>query len=223
MFVYGGSINNRPTNEFWSYNFSSGQWNFMLPVGDVNVSEPMLNVSHHTATVVDHVMIVIFGMSHRYSYVSTVQEYDFETNTWRYASTSGSSVSGSAGHASVYVEAVGLIFVYGGLRLDSHGKTVKPSDHMMVYHPTWRQWSLLKGSGFPRYFHSMALMGNLLVAFGGSSHTDVTESTGTLCYSDDAMAYDFGMSLMHNQSNYCWALAQKFRTSDHGSLLLLDM
>ena len=55
--------------------------------------------------------------------------------------------------------------------------------------------SVLQGSGFPRYFHSMVLLGSLLVAFGGSTHTDVTKSTGSLCYSDDIMAYDFGMSM----------------------------
>ena len=140
MFVYGGSINNRPTNEFWSFNFTSGQWNFIIPVGDVNVSEPLLNITHHTATVVNNLMVVIFGMSHEYGYISTVQEYDFETNIWRYAVTSSSSVDGAAGHASVYVKAVGLIFVYGGLRPESRGVTAMASDNLLVYHPTWRQW-----------------------------------------------------------------------------------
>lgn len=54
--------------------------------------------------------------------------------------------------------------------------------------------SVLEGSGSARFFHSMALLGSQLVVFGGNSHVDLTRSTGTLCYSDDVMSYDIGMS-----------------------------
>ena len=55
--------------------------------------------------------------------------------------------------------------------------------------------SVLESSGLPRYFHSMELLGNLLVVFGGNMHTDLTTSTGTPCYSDDFISFDLGKSV----------------------------
>ncbi|XP_062505107.1 attractin-like isoform X2 [Corticium candelabrum] len=192
MYMYGGSINNRPTNEFWSFNFTSSQWSFILPVAVENGTLEKLNVSHHTATVVEDVMVVLFGLSHKFGLTAVVQEYDFEANTWRHINTAGAEVNGAAGHASVYVRNLRRIFVSGGLKYTNNPQRTTPSSELLAYDLALKQWSVLESSGLPRYFHSMELLGNLLVVFGGNMHTDLTTSTGTPCYSDDFISFDLG-------------------------------
>ena len=46
----------------------------------------------------------------------------------------------------------------------------------------------------PRYLHSAALLGRLMLVFGGNTHNDTSAGRVTKCYSSGFMAYDLGTS-----------------------------
>ena len=49
---------------------------------------------------------------------------------------------------------------------------------------------VLLSSGHPRYLHSMVILGDSLLVFGGNSHNDTSKSRGAKCFSTDFMLYD---------------------------------
>ena len=75
MYVFGGSINSRPTDELWKYDAEISEWTFLIP-RETNDSSPLINVTGHTATLVENKMIVIFGLSLQFGFVDAVQEYN---------------------------------------------------------------------------------------------------------------------------------------------------
>lgn len=49
---------------------------------------------------------------------------------------------------------------------------------------------VLLSSGHPRYLHSMVILGDSLLVFGGNTHNDTSKSRGAKCFSTDFMLYD---------------------------------
>uniref|UniRef100_A0A8C6T4C4 Attractin-like 1a n=1 Tax=Neogobius melanostomus TaxID=47308 RepID=A0A8C6T4C4_9GOBI len=136
-----------------------------------------------------HVMLVFFGYSPVYSYLSEVQEYLIGQSSWQVLTTRGALVQGGYGHSSVYDEASGYVFLHGGYKTLGSNK-YGLVDHMYRYHVHTRTWWILKESGLARHLHSMALLSGTLLVFGGNTHNDTSLSSGAKCFSSDFLAYD---------------------------------
>ncbi|XP_064603271.1 LOW QUALITY PROTEIN: attractin-like protein 1 [Liolophura sinensis] len=194
LYMYGGVIGGTVTDELYLFNTTSAGWTH-LDMTSVHVSAdnpwnlPVV-VTGHTAHVVDDIMVVIFGHSPTYGYMHNVQEYSFASGGWKMVSPTGALVKGTYGHSSVYDEVSGLIYVFGGSSRET--KDVKLSDQLIAYDARKKHWSLLKGSGSPRYLHSAVLLNDTLLVFGGNTH-DTSEKYSTKCYSSDLLAYDMSL------------------------------
>ncbi|CAH1259216.1 ATRNL1 [Branchiostoma lanceolatum] len=182
IIMFGGLIEGRVvTNETWAFDTVHHQWERLSQAG--------LALEGHSATVVDSKVIVIFGHNPEYGYSSKVVEYNPATDKWRSVVTSGAAVSGSYGHTSVYDPTSGKIYVHGGYTvLKKNRYTV--SDFTFAFDPETSQWSVLPGSGVPRYLHSAATIGGFMLVFGGNTHNDTSTSSGAKCFSADYLAYD---------------------------------
>ncbi len=93
----------------------------------------------HTAVVISNRMVVIFGHSPKYGYLSTVQEYHFGNEEWSIVPTRGYRVHGGFGHSSVFDEASNLIYVYGGY-VSTMSTTAAISNELYSFDPTYRIW-----------------------------------------------------------------------------------
>ncbi|XP_054653983.1 attractin-like protein 1 isoform X3 [Dunckerocampus dactyliophorus] len=192
MYMFGGKLEAGPgnvTNELWVFNIPRRAWLLRTPA-----TPPPYAVEGHSAHVVqlaggEVVMLVFFGHSPGYSYVSGVLEYDLGSNSWQAVSAGGAAVQGGHGHSSVYDESSGCVFVHGGYKAlgsSKHGLV----DHMYRYHVHTRTWLILRESGTARYLHSAVLLGGTMLVFGGNTHNDTSLSNGAKCFSADFLAYD---------------------------------
>ncbi|CAL4137219.1 unnamed protein product, partial [Meganyctiphanes norvegica] len=146
----------------------------------------------HTCVVVQkgqkQIMLVIFGHSEKYGYLSTVQEYEFETSSWTTALSRGAVVNGVYGHTAVWDPSTSLVYIHGGLKSEGSNNHVIP--HLITYNPNTHIWSLRRPAPVPRFLHSSVLVGGLMLVFGGNTHNDTAYSYGAKCYSADFIAYD---------------------------------
>ena len=76
LYVFGGRIDQKATNELWSFDTQTLQWSLLPSHGD-----SPLSVAGHTATLVDSKMIVLFGYGPERGYTDKVQEYDLSKDT----------------------------------------------------------------------------------------------------------------------------------------------
>lgn len=82
--MFGGKLEagwGNVTDELWAFNVPSRTWQRRSPVVGLSVQTQIYAVEGHSAHCVqleggDAVMLVIFGYSPIYSYVSNIQEYD---------------------------------------------------------------------------------------------------------------------------------------------------
>ncbi|KPP60184.1 attractin-like protein 1-like, partial [Scleropages formosus] len=122
IYMFGGKIETRGgnvTDELWVFNIPSRMWSLRAP--NVLVHGQQYAVEGHSAHVVELdngevVMVVIFGYSSIYSYISNVQEYNLRTNTWVVPETQGAIVQGGYGHSSVYDGVSRCVYVHGGYK-----------------------------------------------------------------------------------------------------------
>lgn len=142
----------------------------------------------HTATVVNDKMIVIFGHSSIYGYLNTVQEYDFERNSWTIVETTGAVVRGGFGHTSVYYPEKDLIYVHAGYHSSQTDSLLV--DSLYSYSPSKNSWKLLSPSTSPRYLHSSVIISGVMYVFGGNGHNSTHDNAGNKCFSVQFLAYD---------------------------------
>ncbi|XP_072559893.1 attractin-like protein 1 [Paramormyrops kingsleyae] len=195
IYMFGGKIEARGgnvTDELWVLNIPSHTWSLRTP--NVLVHGQQYAVEGHSAHVVeldngDVLMVVFFGYSSIYSYISNVQEYNLRTNTWVVPETQGALVQGGYGHSSVYDAISKCVYVHGGykaLPANKYGLV----DDLYRYEVRTRTWTILRESGFARYLHSAVLLSGSMLVFGGNTHNDTSLSNGAKCFSADFLAYD---------------------------------
>uniref|UniRef100_A0A8C5QK43 Attractin-like protein 1 n=1 Tax=Leptobrachium leishanense TaxID=445787 RepID=A0A8C5QK43_9ANUR len=195
IYMYGGKIETvagNVTDELWVFNISSQSWSTRTPI--VQNHGQQYAVEGHTAYIVelsnrDIVMIVIFGYSSVYGYISNVQEYNLRSNTWLVPETRGAIVQGGYGHTSVYDPITKSVYVHGGHKA-LPGNKYGLVDDLYRYEVNARTWTILKESGLSRYLHSAVLISGAMLVFGGNTHNDTSLSNGAKCFSADFLAYD---------------------------------
>uniref|UniRef100_A0A6Q2YRG6 Attractin-like 1b n=1 Tax=Esox lucius TaxID=8010 RepID=A0A6Q2YRG6_ESOLU len=195
IYMFGGKLEagtGNVTDELWVFNVAGRSWSQRTgmppPHGQIYAVE---GHSAHVATLEsgDPVMVVFFGYSPVYSYISNVQEYNLKSNTWLVPETKGAVAQGGYGHSSTFDSASSSVYVHGGykaLPANKYGLV----DDLYRYQVNTRTWTILQESGFPRYLHSAVLLSGTLLVFGGNTHNDTSLSNGAKCFSADFLAYD---------------------------------
>ncbi|KAL7869247.1 hypothetical protein AOLI_G00132350 [Acnodon oligacanthus] len=195
LYMFGGKLemgSGNVTDELWVFNIPNKLWSRRTP--STPAHGQVYAVEGHSAHIAeldigDIVMVVIFGYSSIYSYISNVQEYNIRTNTWLVPETKGATVQGGYGHSSVYDSGSKSVFVHGGYKSLPANK-YSLVDDLYRYEVHTRTWTILRESGYPRYLHSAVLLGGTLLIFGGNTHNDTSLSTGAKCFSADFLSYD---------------------------------
>ncbi|XP_072533473.1 attractin-like protein 1 isoform X2 [Salminus brasiliensis] len=195
IYMFGGKlegISGNVTDELWVFNTQSRSWILRTPT--VVALAQLYAVEGHTAHIVEMshgepVMIVLFGYSPIYSYVSHIQQYSLRTNSWLIVETRGARVQGGYGHSSVYDGSSHSLYVHGGYKALSFNK-YGLVDHLYCYDVHTRTWFILKESGLARYLHSAVLISGAVLVFGGNTHNDTSISSGAKCFSSDFLSYD---------------------------------
>uniref|UniRef100_A0A8C6M6V0 Attractin-like 1b n=1 Tax=Nothobranchius furzeri TaxID=105023 RepID=A0A8C6M6V0_NOTFU len=197
IYMFGGKLEaswGNVTEELWVFNIPSRTWQRRTPVVGSPAQAQIYAVEGHTAHCVqlssgETIMLVIFGYSPIYSYISNVQEYNLKSNIWLVPETKGAIPQGGYGHSSTYDSASGSIYIHGGykaLPANKYGLV----DDLYRYDMNTRTWFILRESSFPRYLHSAVLLSGTLLFFGGNTHNDTSLSNGAKCFSADFLAYD---------------------------------
>lgn len=197
IYMFGGKLESgsgNVTDELWVFNMVSRTWQRRSPVLGVPGQTQIYAVEGHSAHCAlleggELLMLVIFGYSPIYSYISNVQEYNLKSNTWVVPETKGAIPQGGYGHSSTYDSTSDSVYVHGGykaLPANKYGLV----DDLYRYDVNKRTWFILKESGFPRYLHSAVLLSGTLLVFGGNTHNDTSLSNGAKCFSADFLAYD---------------------------------
>uniref|UniRef100_A0A673JY38 Attractin-like protein 1 n=1 Tax=Sinocyclocheilus rhinocerous TaxID=307959 RepID=A0A673JY38_9TELE len=192
IYMFGGKLESgsgNVTDELWLFDTRSRSWSLRTPSPGLQV-QPFA-VEGHTAHIVDTrngepIMVVIFGCSPIYSYLSHIQEYNIRTYSWSVAETNGALVQGGYGHSSVYDSSSHSIYVHGGYKALPANK-YSLVDHLYRYQV---HTFILKESGLARFLHSTVLISGVLLVFGGNTHNDTSLSNGAKCFSSDFLSYD---------------------------------
>ncbi|KAK9964596.1 hypothetical protein ABG768_005759 [Culter alburnus] len=195
IYMFGGKLeagSGDITDELWLFDTRSHSWSLRTPSPGLQAQH--FAVEGHTAHIVDNrngepIMVVLFGYSPIYSYLSHVQEYNIRTNSWTVAETNGALVQGGYGHSSIYDSSSHSIYVHGGykaLPANKYGLV----DHLYRYQVHTHTWFILRESGLARYLHSAVLISGVLLVFGGNTHNDTSLSNGAKCFSSDFLSYD---------------------------------
>uniref|UniRef100_I3N7F2 Attractin-like n=1 Tax=Ictidomys tridecemlineatus TaxID=43179 RepID=I3N7F2_ICTTR len=191
IYMYGGKIDStgNVTNELRVFHIHNESWVLLTP----KAKEQYAVVGHsaHVVTLKSGrvVMLVIFGHCPLYGYISNVQEYDLERNTWSILHTQGALVQGGYGHSSAYDHKTKALYVHGGYKAFSAVK-YRLADDLYRYDVDTQMWTILKDSRFFRYLHTAVIVSGTMLVFGGNTHNDTSMSHGAKCFSSDFMAYD---------------------------------
>uniref|UniRef100_A0A2R8ZWK9 Attractin n=1 Tax=Pan paniscus TaxID=9597 RepID=A0A2R8ZWK9_PANPA len=191
IYMYGGKIDStgNVTNELRVFHIHNESWVLLTP----KAKEQYAVVGHsaHIVTLKNGrvVMLVIFGHCPLYGYISNVQEYDLDKNTWSILHTQGALVQGGYGHSSVYDHRTRALYVHGGYKAFSANK-YRLADDLYRYDVDTQMWTILKDSRFFRYLHTAVIVSGTMLVFGGNTHNDTSMSHGAKCFSSDFMAYD---------------------------------
>ncbi|XP_005804448.1 attractin-like protein 1 [Xiphophorus maculatus] len=197
IYMFGGKLEaswGNVTDELWVFNMPSRSWQRRSPVVGSPAQAHVYAVEGHTAHCVqlssgETIMLVIFGYSPIYSYISNVQEYNLRSKVWLVPETKGAVPQGGYGHSSSFDSSSSSVYVHGGYKALPAGKYGLVDD-LYRYEVNSRTWFILRESGFPRYLHSAALLSGTLLVFGGNTHNDTSLSNGAKCFSADFLAYD---------------------------------
>ncbi|OCT96586.1 attractin isoform X1 [Xenopus laevis] len=192
LYMYGGKIDatGNVTNQLYVFHIHNQSWVQIFP--NANYQYAVVGHSAHIVTLKDDrvVMLVFFGHSPLYGYISNIQQYSLDTNLWEIVPTQGALVQGGYGHSSVYDEKSRCIYIHGGYKAFTANK-YRLADDLYSYSVDERKWMILKDSQFFRYLHSAVIIGGTMLVFGGNTHNDTSMSHGAKCFSSDFMAYDF--------------------------------
>ncbi|KAM4706561.1 attractin-like [Discoglossus pictus] len=191
MYMYGGKIDStgNVTNQLWVLHIQNQSWVQLVPKAKDQYA--VVGHSAHIVTLNDSsvVMLVFFGHCPLYGYVSNIQQYNIETNSWDILKTEGALVQGGYGHSSVFDEKTRSIYIHGGYKAFTANK-YRLADDLYKYEVDKRMWTILKDSRFFRYLHTAVIISGTMLVFGGNTHNDTSMSHGAKCFSSDFMAYD---------------------------------
>eukprot|EP00094_Tigriopus_californicus_P013495 TCALIF_13053-PA protein Name:"Similar to tag-53 Putative protein tag-53 (Caenorhabditis elegans)" AED:0.08 eAED:0.08 QI:208/1/1/1/0.92/1/14/654/1185 len=204
IYMYGGTMRSGHTSkELWALDLDLLSWDRV----ETESGQCMINEDHklcgpihsmgHTATVVAHRMIVIFGHSPKYGYLDTVQEYHLGSNEWSIVPTSGFPVRGGFGHSSVWDEITNKIYVYGGF-VSNLAPSAVITNELFSFDPILKTWTRHSFSDSYRYLHSAVASHGLMIVFGGNTHNDTSFSHGAKCFSADLLVYDIVCDKWHS-------------------------
>ncbi|KAG9338329.1 hypothetical protein JZ751_025885, partial [Albula glossodonta] len=211
VYMFGGKMEGgvgNVTDELWVFNLPSRSWS--QRTASVGTHGQIYAVEGHSAHIVELdngevVMVVFFGYSSIYSYISNVQEYNLSesvynttgTNTWLVPETHGASAQGGYGHSSVYDHMTRSVYVHGGYKalpgskyglVDDLYRYERYGSECVYQRPV--TVTVLRESGFARYLHTAVLISGVMLVFGGNTHNDTSLSNGAKCFSSDFLAYD---------------------------------
>ncbi|KAJ6222083.1 hypothetical protein RDWZM_000628 [Blomia tropicalis] len=191
LLVHGGILRNgNITSDLWEFDFLRERWNILIARSSSNSDFccPIASVGH-TATLVDNIMIIIFGYNPTLGYLNHVQHYNIDLQFWELIKTTGASVKGGFGHSSTYDHLTRLIYVFGGYHSFNFADNILV-DLLYAYDPKKESWSLLSPSNSPRYLHSASIINGLLLIYGGNGHNVTDDNSGDICFSPQFLAYD---------------------------------
>ncbi|XP_066023971.1 multiple epidermal growth factor-like domains protein 8 [Pocillopora verrucosa] len=167
MMVYGGETDDGADDSLWSFNTTSFLWNKLISKGP--------KVAGHTTTLVGDDIYIIGGYDRVRGFSERSYKYNVITKVWANLTTSGPSPKGVYGHSAVHysTSSKSIILVFGGYRFRIH--SVAASDELYSFDLTSKKWSILQpmpsNEPSPKYFHSTAIIGDLMVVYGGRSNT----------------------------------------------------
>ncbi|UXI20195.1 cytosol aminopeptidase [Sarcoptes scabiei] len=191
LIIFGGILRNGTVvSELWAFNVLLKQWFIIdgLSMTNSDFCCPLASMGH-TATLVNNMMIIIFGYNPTYGYLNHVQHFNLDNFGWKLVKATGAPVKGGFGHTSTYDHISRLIYVFGGYHSSSFSDNVLV-DYLYGYNPKRESWILLSPSNQPRYLHSASIIDGLLLIYGGNGHNLTDENTGTVCFSSQFLAYD---------------------------------
>jgi len=163
LILFGGICQGVVSNETWIFNTVSSRW-MLLEIS--NLVDKPLGVTGHTATVVGHDMIVLFGYNPEIGFVNKIQVFSLVTREWSFKRWAPSIVKPTYGHRSVHDPRTGRIYIHGGYTVLNNTCHVISSD-TFYYHPKNNEWNTLRSSGVSRFLHSAVLVGNSMIVYGG--------------------------------------------------------
>ncbi|XP_022110454.1 attractin-like protein 1 isoform X2 [Acanthaster planci] len=183
IYMYGGSLHGRKVvDEFHIFDVTTSTW---MP--NVTYDGEPLAVEGHTAVLYEDTMVVMFGYSPKYGYISAVQEYNFINKTWTIAKTTGARVLGTYGHSSAVDPIRNIVYVHAGFVPTSAPSDL--TDDLYQYDLSKKEWRVLPSSSQPRFLHSAVILSDIMFVYGGNTHTDSVQFTGAKCLSSDFLAY----------------------------------
>uniref|UniRef100_A0A8C5WJR4 Attractin n=1 Tax=Leptobrachium leishanense TaxID=445787 RepID=A0A8C5WJR4_9ANUR len=192
LYMYGGKIDatGNVTSQLLVFHIHNQSWTEIHPNAKEQYEYAVVGHSAHIITRDSKAyMLVFFGHCPLYGYISSVQQYDLETNEWEIVNTQGALVQGGYGHSSVYDENTRSIYIHGGYKAFTANK-FRLADDLYVYDVDSDTWSIRKDSRYFRYLHTAVIYSGTMLVFGGNTHNDSSMSHGAKCFSSDFMAYD---------------------------------
>ncbi|XP_038070989.1 attractin-like isoform X2 [Patiria miniata] len=183
IYMYGGSLHgSQVVGELHVFNITSSTW-----MSNVTLDGTPLPVEGHTAVLYEDTMVVMFGYSPKYGYLSVVQEYNFINQTWTIARTTGAQPLGTYGHSSAMDPIRNIVYIHGGF-VPTAAQT-DLTDDLYQYDLAKKEWRVLPSSLQPRFLHSAVILNDIMFVYGGNTHTDSVQYTGAKCFSNDFLAY----------------------------------
>ena len=194
FYIFGGIVSpNDLVNDLWYYEWITKSWTL---VAQESVVQPQ-PLASATLTVVDDTWLYLFGgRSAEGSISSSLYRISIdELHFWEEVRAVGGGKSADrrlAGHATVFHSALRSLIVFGGFTVD-YARFPKRNKQVQMYNVDANMWMELNydtrdGSAVPDgvVFHTMTLVGNYLVIFGGNSHTHHTQE---ICYDNDVFLF----------------------------------
>ncbi|KAJ8359892.1 hypothetical protein SKAU_G00164170 [Synaphobranchus kaupii] len=153
IYMFGGKLEGgagNVTDELWVFSLPGRAWSQRSP--SALVHGQLFAAEGHSAHVVELdngevVMVIFFGYSSIYSYVSSVQEYSLRTNTWSVPETNGAIAQVATVTAACTTTQPGLctcMEVTRPLPANKYGLV----DDLYRYEVQSRTWTVLRESGF---------------------------------------------------------------------------
>uniref|UniRef100_A0A0N5C9V4 Attractin n=1 Tax=Strongyloides papillosus TaxID=174720 RepID=A0A0N5C9V4_STREA len=193
LYIFGGVLNKKViTNELWSFDIITKEFNLLSPHNDSYSSLP-LAVAGHTAHIIGDEMYVFFGYNPYEEFIHQTQIYSFTKGKWR-RSEVNPNIEGRYGHSSALLDLPdkkNIVLVYGGYNApidDSYSYLI--SNQLLEYDPTDNSWIELDHTQSPIYKHSSVLLHDTLIIVGGNAHNESSLKRESQCLSKKIFSYD---------------------------------
>jgi hypothetical protein len=165
LFVFGGKGDNGLLyNDLWCLDVETWTWELMP-----TTSSPPSPRMGHASAAVDGKLVVLFGWDGQRAAYSDVWVYDRALFNWSRPRVQGAAPPARSGAACVYDEPNARLVVFGGQALDekAHPSYLKDTRELDLRSMVWSR-SHVSGDYPPeRYAHAAAVVGNVMVSFGG--------------------------------------------------------